>query len=441
MQTVRSKSGAGSGSATPQLPPADQRFTKLERSWIGYDIGNSAFTLLVTTILPLYFNSLAEDAGIAPSMYLAYWGYAISVTTIIVALMGPILGAVSDHSGSRKQIFLMTVVLGVLAMLVLALPLTWFSFLVLFVVARTGYQASLVFYDSMLHDITTPDRMDKVSSYGYALGYIGSCIPFVLSLLVVLGKDVVGLDMKTAIAIAIVINSIWWLAFTVPLLRNYKQRYYVSKGRVNVAEVFRGLGRTLKEIARDKKLLLFLIAFFLYIDGVYTIIDMAVAYGGSIGLASDMLLLALLVTQIVAFPFAILFSRLAQKYPNHKLIQVCIVAYTLIAAFAVQLDKIWEFWFLAVLVGMFQGGIQAMSRSYFAQLIPPEKSGEYFGLYDVFGKGAAFMGTSLVAVISQVTGKQNYGIAAIVVIFLLGFFVFRASLRQPGGAEAKRQGS
>ncbi len=409
--------------------PKTLKFTTIEKSWIAYDIGNSAFTLLVTTILPLYFNSLAEGAGIAPSNYLAYWGYATSITTVIVALLGPTLGAVSDHSGSKKQLFLGSVFLGILAMLALILPVSWFTFLILFVIARVGYQASLIFYDAMLPDVTSNERMDSVSSYGFALGYIMSCIPFALSLVFLLLGGNFGLDFKTSMTIALLINAIWWLLFTIPLFKSYEQKYYLNKGHLNLGETFRGLGKTLVELTKNKRIFYFLIAFFFYIDGVYTIIDMAVAYGGSIGLDSTALLLALLVTQIVAFPATIIFSRLAQKYPNHKLIQVCIVAYTFIAAFAVQLDREWEFWLLAVCVGLFQGGIQALSRSYFGQMIPREKSGEYFGLYDIFGKGAAFMGTTLVAFISQITGRQNYGIIAIVVVFIIGFLLFRQSLK------------
>ncbi len=416
---------------TPAAPPTKLKFNRLEKSWIAYDIGNSAFTLLVTTILPLYFNSLAEGAGILPSNYLAYWGYATSITTVIVALLGPTLGAISDHSGSKKQLFIGSVLLGIAAMLALILPISWFSFLVLFIIARVGYQASLIFYDSMLPDVTTNERMDSVSSYGFAMGYIMSCIPFALSLVFLLMGERFGLDLKGSMSIALLINAAWWLAFTIPLLKNYEQKYYLNKGRVHLGETFRGLGQTLKELARNKRVFYFLIAFFFYIDGVYTIIDMAVAYGGSIGLDATALLLALLVTQIVAFPATIAFSKLAQKYPNHKLIQVCIAAYTLIAAFAVQLDREWEFWVLAVCVGLFQGGIQALSRSYFGQMIPREKSGEYFGIYDIFGKGAAFMGTTLVAFISQVTGRQNYGILAIVAVFIIGFILFRQSLKQP----------
>lgn len=411
-----------------QIAP-DAKLTKLEKSWIAYDVGNSAFTLLSTTIMPLFFNALAKEAGIVESTYLAYWGYATSITTIIVAILGPILGTMADTSGSKKKIFLSSVLFGIIALLGLILPLSWFSFLVLFIIARVGYQASLVFYDAMLTDITTHERMDRVSSYGFALGYIASCIPFILSLLVVLNNKNFGISMKTAISIAIVINAVWWLLFTIPLLRRYEQRYYISKGPVKVGEVFGELFHTTRELAKDKRVLYFLLAFFFYIDGVYTIIDMAVAYGSSIGLDAKMLLIALLVTQIVAFPFALLFGYLAKHVKNHLLITICIAAYTGIAAFAIQLDKVWEFWLLAVCVGIFQGGVQALSRSYFAQLIPREKSGKYFGVYDIFGKGAAVMGTTLVAVISHATGKQSLGISAIVFLFIIGLVLFRYQVR------------
>ncbi len=405
------------------------KMSTLEKSWIAYDVGNSAFVLLVTTILPLYFNSLAESAHIASSDYLAYWGYAQSVTTFLVILLGPILGAWADGSGSKKQIFLATVIFGIMTMLALALPLSWFTFLVFLVIARVGFQASLIFYDAMLTDISAGARMDTLSSFGFAFGYIGSVIPFVLSLLFVLGNEVIGISMKTAMGIAIVINAIWWFLFTIPLLKNYKQPSYEEERDSRVTNVFSRLGHTLAEVFRDKKVFLFLLAFFFYIDGVSTIISMAVSYGGSLGLDSSSLLLALLATQIVAFPFSILFGYLAKKYRSTTLIQICIVGYTLITLFAVQLDQEWEFWLLAILVGMFQGGIQALSRSYFGKLIPKHKSSEYFSLYDIFAKGAALTGTTLVAVISQVTGRQQLGILALVILFILGFFFFRASVK------------
>ena len=231
--------------------------------------------------------------------------------------------------------------------------------------------------------------------------------------------------MEKAMVSAFVIISVWWILFSLPLLKTYRQKYYIKKKKNAVADSFKRIWSTLKNAGNEKKILFFLIAFFFYIDGVYTIIDMATAYGSALGLDSTGLLLALLVTQIVAFPFAILFGRLAQKYPVEKLITFCVTAYFGIAVFAMFLHSQWQFWVLAVLVGMFQGGVQALSRSYFTKIIPPEQSGEYFGILDICGKGASFVGTTIVSVVSQVTGNMNLGVGMIAVLFVVGLFFFR----------------
>jgi len=400
------------------------KFTKLEKQWILYDVGNSAFTLLVSTILPIYFNSLAEGAGVSEVDYLAYWGYAASVSTLIVAILGPVLGTMADLRNYKKPLFSACVMIGVLACGALWIPSSWFLFLVVFVIAKVAYSTSLIFYDAMLVDVTTPDRLDRVSSNGYAWGYIGSCIPFVISLVFVLLYDSFGISIGTAMIIAFLINGAWWFAMSVPLLKNYKQLHYIETPEHPVKESISRIVSTLKDIKGQKHIFMYLLAFFFFIDGVYTIIEMATAYGSALGLDTTGLLLALLVTQIVAFPCALIFSRLSDKYETGKLLKICIMAYIGIGLFAIQLDKQWEFWFLAVCVGMFQGAIQALARSYFAKIIPAEKSGEYFGIYDICGKGASFMGTFLIGVIAQMTGVANLGVAVIAVMLMIGFFVF-----------------
>ncbi len=400
------------------------KLTKLEKAWILYDVGNSAFIMLVSTIIPIYFNYLAANAGISEVDYLAYWGYAASVATVIVAIIGPVLGTLADTQNFKKPIFTITMMVGVFGCIALSFPTSWIVFLAIFVVAKVGCNASLIFYDAMLVDVTTEERMDTVSSHGYAWGYIGSCIPFVASLVFVLMYDKFGITMSTAMAIAFCINAIWWLVVTIPFLKSYKQKNYVELPEKPVRESFVRLWHTLKDVKAQKNIFVYLIAYFFFIDGVSTIISMATAYGSSLGLDSTGLLLALLVTQIVAFPCALIFSKLSKKYPTDSLIKVCILAYTAIGIFAIQLDKQWEFWFLAVCVGMFQGAIQALARSYFAKIIPAEKSGEYFGIYDIFGKSASFMGTTLVAVVAQITGKQNLGVAIISLMFIVGYFIF-----------------
>lgn len=408
---------------------ASFKLTKLERSWIYYDIGNSAFTLLVTTILPIYFNGLAESAGLSNVDYLAYWGYAASIVTLIVAFMGPTFGTLADTRGFKRPIFVLFLCIGLIGCVSLGLSGHWLVFLVVFVIAKIGYQASLIFYDSMLSDITTHERMDVVSSYGYAWGYLGSCAPFILSLGLVLGGSAIGISVTLAMQLAFCITAAWWLLFTVPLLKNYEQKYYVERKKHAVRESFARLGRTFKNIRAEKKAFFFLLAFFFYIDGVYTIIDMAIAYGTALGLDTTGLLLALLVTQIVAFPFAILFGRLAARHAAAKLITICILAYVGIAIFAVFLEHQWQFWLLAVLVGMFQGGIQALSRSYFTRIIPPEQSGEYFGLMDICGKGASFVGTTLVSAVSQITGDINTGVGMIAILFVISMVFFQITVR------------
>ena len=395
-----------------------------EKRWILYDVGNSAFVLLVATIIPIYFNYLAGKAGLSDVDYLAYWGYAASICTVIVAILGPVLGTIADTKGYKKPIFMISILIGTIACSLLGLMVQWMAFLIVFLIAKVGFSASLIFYDSMLSDITDEERMDYVSSQGYAWGYIGSCVPFVLCMVIVLGSDPLGIRMETAMGIAFVLVAVWWLLMSLPLLKNYEQKYYVEKKPHAIAQSFKRLGETFKNMKEEKQVFMFLLAFFFYIDGVYTIIDMATAYGSALGLDSTGLLLALLVTQIVAFPCAIIFGNLSYRIRTEKLIIVCIFAYLGIAIFAVFLKTQLQFWILAILVGMFQGGIQALSRSYFAKIIPEEHSGEYFGLMDICGKGASFVGTTIVSIVSQLTGNISMGVGMIAILFCIGIVIF-----------------
>ena len=400
------------------------KLTKVEFKWICYDMGNSAFILLVATILPIYFNYLSSSQGVAEHNYLSYWSYASSISTLIVALAGPILGTLADYKDHKKKIFLTCAMLGALALACFWIPSSWLAFLVLFIAAKVAYSLSLIVYDSMLTDITTEERMDAVSSKGYAWGYIASVVPFIISLIFVLMYDKIGMTLKTAMMIAFILNAVWWISSTLPLVKSYKQKYYIEPEAHPALDTFARLKDTLMKAKEQKKVFLFLFAFFFYIDGVYTIIDMATAYGTSLGLNTTGLLLALLLTQIVAFPASLTFAVLSKTKDTASLIKVAIIAYFLIALFAVQLDKQWEFWVLAVAVGCFQGGIQALSRSYFAKIIPENASGEYFGLFDICGKGASFLGTMLIGVVTQITGKQNIGVAALSIMFVIGYLIF-----------------
>lgn len=398
-------------------------FTPKERNWMLYDVGNSAFILLVTTILPIYFKSLTEGSGVTGTEYFAYWGMAMTASTLITAVSGPLLGRLADGPVGRRKSFLSSVVLAVFASLLFPFFKSWQSFLIAFVVAKVGYNISLIFYDAMLVDTTDHKRADRVSATGFALGYIGSCIPFVISLAMIMLLPKVGVSMTFIMTAVFILNGAWWFIFTLPLLRSYEQTH---RGEERID--FKGIKKTLIHIYKDKALFFFLVSFFFYIDGVYTIINMATAYGESLGLKSEGLLLALLVTQIVAFPASLVFAKLSGRMASQKLIAISIAAYTAIALFAVQLDNLAEFWILAIAVGLFQGGIQSISRSHFMRLIPAEQSGEYFGIYDIFGKGASVIGTFLVSSLTHTLGSQSKAILALVVLFILGGIFFKKSL-------------
>lgn len=413
------------------------KLTPQEKKWVMYDVGNSAFTLLVSTLIPIFFNIVAGDSADSATVYL---GYATSIATAVVALLGPVLGAASDLRGVKKKVFSVVLLAGAISCAVLGFIGHWIWFLALYVFAKSAYSLSLVVYDSMLCDITTNDRFDEVSSHGYAWGYIGSCIPFILCVAVyVLYEPSMGiavLPFGVAMALVFLLTAAWWVACSLPLWKSYRQEHFVEPGSHPVREGVKSLGRTVKEIFRNKSVLLFLLAFFFFIDGVYTIIDLAVAYGTDLGFDSAMLLLALLVTQVVAFPAVIVFGRLSRRVRPEILIAACIVAYFLISVYAIFLDQTYEFWILAVCVGLFQGTIQAMSRSYYAKIIPQEKSGEYFGVYDIFGKGASFMGTFLVALVADLTGRENLGVSVLSVMFAVGFVVFLFAVRAGRSASA-----
>ena len=322
------------------------KLTKSERNWILYDVGNSAFILLFTTIIPIMFNSLAKG-HLKDSTYLAYWGYAVTISTILTALVGPYFGALADKFSLRKRFFIVFMVLGALGCFLFPFTKSWMVFLALVIISKVGFNGSLVFYDSMLIDITSEDRMDNVSSLGFAYGYIGSVIPFVISILISVKHEALGIGMDLAMKMVFTINALWWVLFTLPLLKVYRQKYVRTEEETDKMHLI----QTFEKIRGDRKIYMFLFAFLFYIDGVYTIISMATAYGTSLGLSSNGLILALLVTQLVAFPCAIYFGKISKKYETGVLIKICILAYLLISIYAIFLNNIVQFWNYLCIVG------------------------------------------------------------------------------------------
>ena len=400
-------------------------YTKQERNWVMYDVGNSALVLFNTSVVPIYFDAI--NTGASSAELVTAWANAQTVASLMVALLMPVLGSLADYAGNKIKFFLGFFLTGLVLCFAQAIPMGAMPFLVVYVLCTIGLNSSMTFYDAMLPDITTDDRMDTVSSSGYAWGYIGSCVPFIVCILLILvGPSALGLDMLFCVQVSFIITGIWWLAFTVPLVRTYKQRYAkeLAPGETfggEVVKTIRGLGTTMRRIAEDRAILIYMIAFFFYIDGVHTVISMATTYGTSLGLDSTALILALLVTQFVAFPSAIAYGSLAKKYGTLRMILIAVAAYVgivLFAAFFLKSEV--EFWILAVVVGMFQGGIQALSRSYFGKLIPKERSNEYYGFFDIFGRYASVMGTLLVSVVTSLTGDASLGVLSIGILLVVG---------------------
>ena len=397
------------------------KLTPREKRWIVYDVGNSAFVLLSTAVVPIYANSLLEAAG--QDNIVSTWGYAQTVASLVIALLMPILGSIADVQGMKIKFFLGFFLTGVVMCLGMSLPLGWLAFLIVYVLATIGLNGSLTFYDSMLIDTTSNERMDKVSSHGYAWGYVGSTIPFIVCIAVIFGGPaLLGLDTAACTRISFLITAVWWVAFTVPLLRSYRQVHYRTTADHTAEAVrgtFRELAGTFRRIARNRSLLLFMIAFFFYIDAVNTVISMSTSYGTQLGIDSTQLVIALLVTQFVAFPCAILYGRLAGRFGAKRMIVIAVIAYLGIVMFAAFfLKTAVEFWILAILVGMFQGGIQALSRSYYGKIIPKDHANEYYGFYDIFGKTASVLGTFLVATTTAVTGNASAGVLSIAVLLV-----------------------
>ncbi|WP_409252360.1 MFS transporter [Bacillus sp. SCS-153A] len=403
-------------------------FTKEENSWMYYDWANSAYTIIISTaVFPLFYKAAATKAGVSASDSTAYLGYTIAIATFILAMLGPILGTIADYKGFKKKFFTFFFVLGVsfTALLAFIPSDQWLLLLICYTFAAVGSAGANVFYDAFLTDITTDEKMDRVSSRGFALGYIGSTIPFLISIVIIVLSQSGTIPLSTTVAskIAFLITTLWWGLFAIPMFKHVHQRHYVEPEPNPVVNSFKRLGKTFKEIKKYRPLFLFLLAYFFYIDGVGTIITMSTAYGSDLGISSTSLLIILFVTQVVAAPFAVLYGRLSEKFTGKKMLYVGIIVYIFVCIYAYFLETTLDFWILAMLVATSQGGIQALSRSYFAKLVPKQNSNEFFGFYNIFGKFASIMGPLLVGVTAQVTGDSSTGVFSLVLLFIIGIII------------------
>ncbi len=439
-------------------PKTGVKFTKAEKSWMLYDWANSVYaTNIMAAIFPIYFVAVAGNTGDR------MWAWGSSIATLVIACLAPFLGAIADYRGMKKKFLVSFIALGTSFTLLMALTDNWKLMLVGYIVSYIGFTGANLFYDSFLTDVTTKERMDKVSSFGFALGYVGgSTIAFLISLAFMF---VLGLDNPLGVKIAVIITVVWWAVFSLPIIFKVKQIHYITARPQNltvktnrnvfgvirsvlsqvasfIASIFGSVIGTFRSILSHKGVFIFIIAYFFYIDGVNTVIHMATAYGKTLGLDTMGMIIALLVTQIVAVPCTILFGVLSKKFGSLKMILIAVCMYAVICAVgfymgfsiesapetgiahdqAVQLSQV-LFFIMAVLVGTVQGGIQALSRSYFGKLIPAERSNEYFGFFDIFGKFAAVLGPILYASAASITGKSSSGILGVAILFIVALVV------------------
>ncbi len=417
------------------------------RSWALYDWANSAFvTTVIAAVLPIYYSSVA--AGDLPrNVATAYWGYTAATALLLIAVASPMLGAMADYLGAKKRFLATFAGLGVLATACLYFVGRgdWPLATALFILGNVGFAGSIVFADSLLPHIAAEDEVDRVSTAGYAVGYIGGGLLLALNLLMIQRPDLFGLgDAATASRWAFITVAVWWAVFSIPLFRNVPEppRRLRAEERLGARPLrasFRRLRETFREIRQYRDLFKFLIAFWFYNDGIGTIIKMATIYGTEIGIGQSSLIGALLLVQFVGIPFTFAFGTLAGRIGTRNGLYLALGIYALISVFGYFLSSAWHFWVLALAVGMVQGGAQALSRSLYATMVPRAKSSEFFGFFSVFAKFAGIAGPLLFGLVGQLTGTSRLGILALVVFFLGGMVMLSLVDIEEGRRVARRE--
>ena len=430
-----------------------RNLTKNERSWVLYDWANSVHsTIISTAIFPLWFGQVAAKGGLSETQTTFWLGSANTGYAIIIALIAGILGTISDIKGMRRRLFIPFWVLGFLSTgaLVLVGVDAWILALVLYVFSFLGFSGANIFYDASLPDVTTPARIDMVSSMGFGYGYIGgSTIPFLLSLGILallsgmdFSQGLPDLGVKISFALA----ALWWMVFTFPYIKNIRQKGGIDPAPSPIAESFRRLGHTFREIRKHKKVFLFLMAYFLYIDGVNTIIKMATNFAASIGVGMIALLGTIIGIQILAFPFTLLYGKLADRWGSRQMIFVGIAVYGIITGLGMIMPfvpvsaVIPVFLTVGFLVATSQGGIQALSRSYYASIIPnQDDSGKFFGFYNIVGRFATILGPLLMGGLPRLAyllgiaserKAYSFGVGALLLLFISGWCILASLDKQ-----------
>jgi len=412
-------------------------------SWAFYDWANSAYsTTVIAGFFPLFFKEYWADPH-NPNQSTFYLGMANSIASIVVAALAPLLGSVADQGSAKKKFLTFFAFLGVIMTggLWMVAQGNWQMAVLFYVIATIGFASGNVFYDALLPGLASEERVDAVSSLGFGLGYLGGGLLFLVNVFMYLKPEIFGIpDGATAIKLSFLSVAVWWAVFTIPLIlfvpepKNYETIDFNNAIRMGWVQ----LVQTFKEIRNMKVVGTFLLAYWFYIDGVDTIIRMAVDYGMSLNFPGESLIIALLIVQFVAFPAALIYGRLASKIGTKMAIMVGIIAYSFITFLGYFMTEPWHFYVLAILIGLFMGGIQALSRSLYTRIIPPEKSAEFFGFYNMLGKFAAIIGPALMGTIALVTGSARLSILSILLLFILGaFFLNKVDIKEGKRLAAK----
>ncbi len=408
-----------------------------------YDWANSAFaTVMMAAILPVYYSDVAAES-LSANTASSYWGYTNTIAMFIIAFLAPILGAISDIK-HRKLIFLKSfVLLGVVSSSLLFFIESghWLYASLLYIIGRIGFSGGNLFYDSFLPHIVENKHVDRVSTLGYALGYLGGGLLLAINLSMILSPEIYGFeDSQFAIRFSFVTVAIWWAVFSIPIFRNVSEPKIgkiIAENRNTILVGFHRVIKTLKEIRQFRQVFLFLLAFWLYNDGIGTIMVMAVIFGKEIGIGMNHLIGAILTVQFLGIPFTILFGKLAKRITAKRAIYLGLIVYTLIAIGGYFMTSALHFWLLAVGVGMVQGGTQALSRSLFALMTPKSKSAEFFGFFDISQKFSGIVGPAIFALIGQLAGSSRPSIFALVIFFIGGMYLLEKVRLREGIAEAK----
>jgi UMF1 family MFS transporter len=403
----------------PEQSP--KQYRKVINSWVMYDWANSAFaTTIMAAILPVYYSKVA-GAMLSGNKPTYYWGYTVSVALIITAFLSPIMGAIADYTGAKKRFLMMFAAIGIFftALLYFVTTGDWLMASVLFIISNVGFAVSDVFYNSLLPHIAKPEDIDQVSTKGYAIGYVGGGILLAINVFMIRFMN----DVQLAARLSFVSVSVWWAVFTIPLILNVKEPSPASNALETsnpVSAGFRRLHNTFRDLRQYRQLLVFLFAFWIYNDGIGTIIKLATIYGAEIGIGINTLIGTLLMTQFVGIPFSFGFGWLAKRVGNKPCIYIGLIVYTLISICGYFISTAWQFWVLGFMVGTVQGGTQALSRSLYGSMLPRAKTAEFFGFYGMSSKFAGIFGPLVFSIVTQISGTGRVGIIFLAIFFLIG---------------------